>query len=130
MVERKCSNCEKIYKVASREGLFEFFNYKNRERTAFASYCRTCKSLMDTRRNRNNDKKAWDYFKEKTRHETKKLYKGNYFCSVLSCEGKAELHHIDYKDPKAVIPLCRIHHSSIHALMKLCEKVTKPQGAP
>ena len=120
----KCYKCKKIFPAKN-------FNV-DRSRTAKIQYlCKQCKSDYDkgrypARRQKNILK---DLEKFKTRASSRYIFSDRDFrCSVIGCNKKAELHHIDYRDPEAVLPICKIHHAAIHSL-KFLEKIVNKARA-
>lgn len=110
---KKCSKCKIEYE-------FDQF-YVNRCRPdGRAAQCRMC-SQASQRKRRNKYIGRFYYQKNKNkakaRDAARRHYRkdGEFDCSVLTCESKAEeLHHVNYDEPLAVIPLCRKHHKMNH----------------
>lgn len=121
MEKKTCNVCKKEYSAATVEGLAKIFGYKNTARKWLYYKCRACKRKYDQIHNKTRRPNEIKKYRDFIRAETKKVIKGDYSCSVIDCGKKAELHHFDYTDPLAVLPVCRKHHSAIHRLNGLLE---------
>lgn len=99
----------------------EEFHLNSTKKDGLDWRCKLCKKksvnkLSQKRRDAKRYEK--DSYKNKARDEARRAYEGHvYKCSVLNCNSEAEdLHHVTYKDPLAVVPLCKLHHRMNHEL--------------
>jgi hypothetical protein len=85
--------------------------------------CRSCKRVADSKLQKARiangaERRRYERDKEKfkARDFARRKYKGMQFkCSIANCDDfGTDLHHIDYLDPLAVVPLCRKHHEQLH----------------
>lgn len=81
--------------------------------------CKACKAESESalsRQRRDAKRYAKDKSKVLARAAAQQHYAGKKFvCSALNCpEWAVHLHHVDYSEPLAVIPLCEKHHRAEH----------------
>lgn len=81
--------------------------------------CRKCAVLyVNKAAQRRRDARRYELQKSRclARDKARKEYKGKAFkCAVVTCSHLAEeLHHVDYNEALAVVPLCRVHHKGMH----------------
>lgn len=117
-----CNKCGVKYSAETIDELATHFGYKNIKRKSLTFQCRECKRSYDKLHVKDKRSSELKKYKESVRAETKKTIKSKYPCAVVNCKAQAEIHHFDYTDPLAVIPVCRVHHSAIHRLNKLLEE--------
>lgn len=124
--EKQCCKCTALYNCVSLEGFREFaFSRDIDTPDGLARVCKKCISDYNKqdKAKRNNMARAQRMralyaHKEAARAAAIKKYGDkNFKCSVLNCEKDSEnLHHINYNDYLAVIPLCRSHHADAHTI--------------
>lgn len=111
---KKCTRCRKTY-----ESMEENFPKEAKSADGYATRCKRCRKYTESPAQRARID-ARRYIKDKwklyARERARSHYDGQLlWCAVLPCEVKAEhLHHFDYKDALAVVPLCEKHHKGIH----------------
>lgn len=98
----------------------EFYKSKrSNRRRQYVSWCKQCKRVYADKVKEKDRYKRY-YARTKNKNRARKLarkeYSGKTFvCGVLTCYATADaLHHHNYDDPLAVIPLCRRHHYELH----------------
>lgn len=81
-----------------------------------ADYRANNKTIERARRTRNNNTEDGKLHRTVRQITARKWGKASKFnCAVCSCAKKAEeFHHMDYKKPDMVLPLCKKHHKKIH----------------
>lgn len=116
---KKCSKCKKAF-PKTKEFFYQAFDRKD----GFGSHCKKCRYLSQTAiSQKRRDERRYEKLKNRTlaRLEARKKYDPlTLRCAVLNCLGECEeLHHVNYQEPLAVIPLCRDHHRLNHELCKI-----------
>lgn len=113
--EKRCPRCKETF----FGDLTVYFFRAERRGDGLDWQCKSCKRIHQTAKSqkiRDRRKYEKDRLKLKAREAARKEYTGRLlWCAVLRCEEKAEeLHHVDYDQPLAVVPLCSKHHRGIH----------------
>ncbi len=113
-MEKRCPDCATVYYEPS----LNFYKDSHRA-DGFNVYCKICvRRRTNIWARKNRDKRRYEKAKYKVaargvaqNHYAEKVFK----CAVLTCECMADdLHHVDYNEPLAVVPLCKRHHTGIH----------------
>lgn len=113
-----CPKCKNQY-----PNVEEYF-YVNRTRpNGFAWKCKKCskeeynaRSARRGRERRSLENKKKDAARSEARHKYENMV---FSCAVVNClNTDCELHHVDYNNPLAVIPLCKKHHKQNHDVVR------------
>ena len=126
---KRCSKCAELI------SLDEFYLSK-RSRDGYCYICKECQCARTrgaTRRKRHDkvEKFIRDYvltLRRLARDRGRLKDAPEMECSVVGCHEVGILHHINYADPYAVIPLCRRHHAQLHQKWHLLERVALELG--
>ena len=114
-----CSACDFKVAVSSLHELSKWFIRDSGKKYGFAAKCKTCRSKQDRARiKKRYDRQKYQNNKDRLKARTKArdVYdRSQYLCATLTCAAAAEeLHHVNYNEPLAVIPLCAKHHRDNH----------------
>ena len=111
--EKLCMRCGTTY----TGDLKNYFHRDNGRASGIVAHCKKCKAEKDSvRQKKSTINDAINSKRNILRGAAKYQYRGLYNkCSILQCEGKAELHHLHYKNNSSILPVCRDHHSEIHS---------------
>jgi hypothetical protein len=109
---KTCTKCNTEY-LESRA------NFPLDRNGRLGSRCRTCKYKNEDKQKklaRTKLSKERNRARVLARGRTKSKYKGvGFMCAVFGCGGtNADLHHVNYDEPMAVVPLCKKHHVDNH----------------
>lgn len=112
-MKKRCPKCK------LEKPLADF--HKNYRTSLGVDYrCKACKAATTnaiSQRRRDARRYAKAAFKVKARDIARRAWGAaeQWQCKVLGCLNQAaELHHVDYEEPLAVVPLCDRHHRGIH----------------
>jgi len=125
-LEKTCSRCRLTLSPDPILGWKPFFTKNGNAKDGLNNACRECRkiymrtsnartiAIIHARRRRETDKK-----KNRARAVSTRAYaKNSYKCAVLNCQQEYDhLHHVDYDDPLAVVPLCYAHHGAAHSVV-------------
>lgn len=114
---KDCSRCAKPYGAITLDGLSTFFKRDPGKADGFCPACKECDKRTTDRKKALVRKKRWLLMngkKSEARTKAKHAFPGPYECAVLICEEPAELHHVNYEEALAVVPLCKKHHADDH----------------
>ena len=126
--ERKKKRCTSCGRLLVREQ----FNQNKDKKDGLSSHCRECLSLQSRARWQmrrlvmatdlvrhflDNRKKVY------TRNESRIMHPELKECAVEGCHRKGQRHHVDYRDPFAIVWLCDKHHGGFHRVEKMIYKV-------
>lgn len=111
---KRCPKCK-------TEKADEEFHKDSRRVDGLDYRCKLCKAAQAcsiSQKRRDAIRYAKDSSKAKARDAARRQWgpASTMCCRVLGCFNMAvELHHVDYAEPLAVIPLCNKHHRGIHS---------------
>ena len=114
---KECNVCGFII---DRSLAHHIFYRDGKTQDGFGYTCKACKrDGEDAARRRRRD--ARRYEKDRTKVLARQKARdvlgkaGGFPCAVLGCDAAAdEFHHVDYKAPLDVVPLCKKHHTATH----------------
>jgi len=121
--KKTCPSCGIIYSNKKDVPLTNHFYADPYKRSGLHVYCKSCMKKKSTKLSVNLKAKRYKEKNKKivqAREEASAHYKGfDCDCYVITCYEKAkELHHVDYNDSLAVIPMCKKHHMGLHEIKR------------
>lgn len=122
---KQCNKCKECFWAYTQDGLSSSFRRESQSWDGFCGQCKRCRSAHDQVKTyqrtayRKRMRCPSGAEKNRIREIARNTFNKEYKCSVLNCLSKAEeLHHVTYKDPLAVVPLCKQHHYDNHRVSR------------
>lgn len=111
---KNCPSCKK-----EKELSHEFWQRNASRGDGFDWQCKECRKLRVNKVSQKlRDQRRYE--KDKKKCQAREIARNHYwqdkfYCAAMTCDEEAKhLHHVDYDEPLAIVPLCEKHHRGIH----------------